>query len=124
MNLYKLHSKPESMEHYEFHYDNVVELIWSKYENNPVELKKREKAIAKDPRYAYWYAYAILRDRFPLGEEAIAKNSECAYLYARNVLYNRFPLGEETIAKSMYYTRLYAKNIIKGPWTINGKTHE
>ena len=40
------------MEHYEFHYDNVVELIWSKYENNPVELKKREKAIAKDPRYA------------------------------------------------------------------------
>ncbi len=98
MNLYKFHSEPESMNHYEFHYDNVVELFWDKYEDDHVELKKREKAIAEDAYYAYRYAYAILQDRFPLGEEAIVKFSR--------------------------YTHLYAKEVIKGPWTINGKTYK
>ncbi len=124
MNLYKFHSEPESMKNHDYHNDNVAELFWNKYRKTPIELKKREKAIAKNSEYAYYYARNVLHKRFPLGEEAIAKDPRYAYEYAINVLCDRFPLGEEAIAKSPYYAVEYAKNIIKGPLIINGKTYE
>ncbi len=150
MNLYNLHSDPKSMRNHDLHHNNIAELIWDKYKNNPAELKKREKIIAKDPYYAfiyakdilhgcfplgeeaiakdlpyaYYYARDVLHNRFQLGEEAIAKDPYCACYYAIDVLHNRFPLGEEAIAKDPEYAHWYAKDIIKGPWTINGKTYK
>jgi len=150
MNLYKLHSEPESMEYYGFHHDTVPALFWNMYKHDPNELKKRENVIAKDPEYAYMYATTILKDRFllgeeaiskdfvyahwyareilcgrfPLGEEAIAKDPIHAYHYAKDILHDRFPLGEEAIARVPMYAKCYAKEVIKGPWAINGKTYE
>lgn len=46
-------------------------------------MKKREKAIAKNPKYAYYYALFVLKDRFPAGEKAIASDPDYANLYTR-----------------------------------------
>ena len=99
MNLYKLHSNPESLDHFEKVTDNNPAIFWDKYKNKPEELKKREKYIAKSLEYAYRYAKDILKGPFPLGEEAIAKDAKNVYYYAKEVLRGPFPLGEATISK-------------------------
>ena len=79
MNLYKLHSNPESLDHFEKVTANNPAIFWEKYKKNKEELKKREKYIAKSPKHAYYYAQSILKGPFPLGEEAIAKDVVSAY---------------------------------------------
>ena len=86
MNLYNFRSKPESLLQYEKIAETNPHIFWEKYENNPEELKKREKYIAKDAEYSYDYARDVLRGPFPLGEEAIAKDKDFAYFYARYFL--------------------------------------
>ena len=97
MNLYDLHPDPKSAPGYATRYDDIPELIWEKYCTKPKELKKREKALAKKARYAYWYAYDILHGPFPAGEAAIAADPGYAYLYSVFVLRRRFPAGEAVI---------------------------
>lgn len=92
MNIYNLHGDPETLLHYDEAYEKLPALIWDKYEDQPEELKKREKALAKDPRYAY--------------------------SYARNILKGPFKAGEVAITKSEYYARLYAKFVLKGHFTL------
>ena len=95
---------------------------------SPVEayqrLKKGEKdeylsyAVAKDPKYSYYYVRDILNKPFPLGEPAIAKDGWYSYIYARDILNKPFPLGEPAIAKDAMYSYRYAKYVLKGkPWT-------
>jgi hypothetical protein len=86
MNLYKLHSKPETLDHYDVADEKVPALVWEKYQHEPAELKKREKVLARDPWTAYHYARFVLKKPFPAGEAAIAKNAEGAYWYALLVL--------------------------------------
>ncbi len=86
MNLYKLHANPESLDHYDVAHDKVPAVFWHKYGNNPKELKKREAALAKDPKYAFAYARNVLKEPWPAGEAAIAKIPEYAFAYARDVL--------------------------------------
>ena len=46
LNIYKYHTDPKSFALYEKAMECIPDLFWEKYENNPEELKKREKAIA------------------------------------------------------------------------------
>jgi hypothetical protein len=85
MNLYKYHSKPETLDHYDKADEWVPTLAWDKYKDQPAELKKREKALAKNPKIAYFYALDVLKKPFPAGEAAIAK-SMWSYNYAIDVL--------------------------------------
>ena len=121
MNLYKLHSNPESLDYYQKLSETNPDIFWGKYKNNKEELKKREKYIAKDAGYSWLYAKNILKGPFPAGEEAIAKNSNFAYYYVEDVLKCPFPLGEEAIAKDEYFASEYAKNILKKDFYLNGK---
>ena len=121
MNLYNLHSDPESLDHFEKVTDNNPTIFWEKYENKQEELKKREKYIAKSAKYAYYYALDVLKGPFPTGEEAIAKNAGYAYDYAADVLKGPFPAGEAAIAKDHYYAIDYAKNVLKKDFYLNGK---
>ena len=41
--------------------------------------KKLEPIIAKSAKYSYWYARAVLKGPFKLGESAIAKHIEFSY---------------------------------------------
>ena len=116
MNLYKLYSTPESLNFYETVSDNNPDIFWEKYKDSKEELKRREKYIAKSPKYSYYYAETVLKGPFPLGEEAIAKDVDHAYLYAKYILKGPFPKGEEAIAKDAYSSLYYAVDILKGPF--------
>ena len=43
MNLYKLHSKPESLDLYEKVSETNPDVFWEKYKNKPEELKEKRK---------------------------------------------------------------------------------
>jgi hypothetical protein len=76
------------------------------------------KAVAKSPRYAYYYAKYVLKGPFSLGEPAIAKDPVYAYDYARDVLRGPFPLGEPAITKKPFYAYRYAIDVLKGPFPL------
>mgnify|MGYP003613337078 CR=1 FL=1 len=97
MNLYDLHSKPESLDYFEKISDNNPAIFWEKYKNKPEELKKREKYIAKSPKFAYYYAQHVLFGPFPLGEKAISKDTDFARDYARDILKKDFYLNGKLI---------------------------
>ena len=107
LNIYDYHTNPESFTNREKVLDSVPDFFWEKYKNNPDELKKREKAIAKSAQYSYYYAYLILKGRFEAGEKSIATNAQYSYAYAIVVLKNRFEAGEKSIASNAHYSFLY-----------------
>ena len=121
MNLYNLHSKPAALVHFEKVTETNPDFFWEKYKNNPEELKKREKYIAKSAQFAYYYARDVLKGPFPTGEEAIAKDAYYAFQYAKNILKGPFPAGEEAIAKNAGFAKLYAKRVLKKDFYLNGK---
>ena len=121
MNLYNLHSKPESLNFYEKVFETNPEFFWSKYKKNKKELKKKEKYIVKSAQYSYYYALTILESQFPAGEEAISKDTRNAYLYAKYILNGPFPAGEEVIAKNISLANQYAENVLKKDFYFNGK---
>ena len=100
MNLYNFHTKPESLDNYAQVYDGNPDFFWQKYKDNPEELKKREKYIARDPEYAYIYARHSLNVPFPLGEAEIATSKHYSHLYAKNVLRADFYYNGKLIAKA------------------------
>lgn len=116
MNLYNLHSEPESLLYFGEVTEIVPVLFWEKYKDNKEELKMREKAISRDAEYSYLYARIVLRGPFPLGEEAIAKSSFYSYLYAHYVLKGPFPAGEAIISKDAKYAHWYAYDVLKSPF--------
>ena len=67
------------------------------------------KAVASDPRWAYEYAYYVIKGRWPEGEKAIASNPNCAYGYARYLIKGRWPEGEKAIASDPDWANLYRK---------------
>ena len=115
MNLYNLHSEPESLNFYEKVSETNPDVFLDRYKDNKEELKKREKHIAKSAVYAFRYVRDVLKAPFPLGETVIAKNAEFSY-YAMEVLKGPFPLCEATIAKDGQLAYYYADSILKGPF--------
>ena len=103
MNLYNIHSEPESLLHAEEAPEIVPVLFWEKYKDNKEELRKRERAIAVDTLYAYYYA------------------AYYACIYARDVLHGPFPAGEAVIAKDVYFAHQYAKYALKKDFYLDGK---
>ena len=116
MNLYKLHSDPTSLEHYEDANEYVPKLVWERTKNLTNILRNPYVAIyAKDPKVALDYAMTINKP-FPRGEDAIAETAETAYEYARHVLHTEFSKGEDAIAANSKYAFLYCKLILEKPW--------
>ena len=121
MELFKLHTNPKSLIHYETITETHPDFFWEKYFEKPNELKKREKYIAKYARYSYIYAKDYLNGAFPAGEAAIAKDAEYACYYAKNVLKGPFPKGEAAIAKDARFAYRYAKEVLKADFYLDGK---
>ena len=121
MNLYNLHIDPQSLPHFREAHEYVLDVFWDKYRNTPEELRKREKYIATDAKYSYWYAMYVLKGPFPAGELAISKDAWYAYWYARYILEVPFPAGEAVIAEDVYFSRLYAKYALKADFYLDGK---
>ena len=76
-----------------------------------------EAVIATDPKWASYYASRILGERWPEAEATISENPEWAYRYARDVIEGRWPEAEAAMgAASRYLKMLYAAQIVKGEW--------
>ena len=75
-----------------------------------------EHFLAQNAKYAYLYAYKVLRikrptnPRFMKAEPLIAKSDDHAYFYAANILHKRWPEAEPTIAKWPQFVSQYCKD--------------
>jgi hypothetical protein len=120
MDLYKYHSNPETLPGYEKRHLIVPELAYETLKSGqpltPEDKQLAERAIAKDPERACYYATNVIEGRFPEGEAAIAKDPEWAYNYAENVIKRRWPEGEAAISKNPMWAYWYARYVIEGRW--------
>ena len=116
MDLYKFHTNPETLHGHNIAYETVPELVYNIAKSGKKLTDKQEDAIAKDPKYAYRYAYYVLDKPFPNGEDAISKDPVYAHKYACDVLKKPFPRGEDAITKDSYYAYKYAISVLKKPW--------
>jgi hypothetical protein len=115
IDLKNLVSDPTKLKTYDTHISPKEAYYRLRYgDKDPILVK----AVAKDTRYAYFYAHDILKGPFPLGEPAIAKDTTYAYWYARDVLKGPFPLGEPEIAEDQVRSFYYARNILEGPFPL------
>jgi hypothetical protein len=86
MNIYKFHTDPESLDHYEKRLTRVPKLAYEHARDLGRRFPEGEAAIAKDVQLAYKYAAYVIKERFPAVEAAIAKNGWRSYNYAREVI--------------------------------------
>jgi lambda repressor-like predicted transcriptional regulator len=118
MNLYKLHTNPESLYGYKKATERVPDIAWETHKRNHDKLRELEDTWTKSAQYSYWYARDILKNRFPKGEDTIATNDVASFLYAVFVLRPLgiigFPKGEDAIATNAEYSYLYAKSVLEG----------
>ena len=121
MDLYNLHSEPESLLYFGEATEIVPVLFWEKYKDNKEELKMREKAISLVAFYAYLYANYLLEGPFPAGEAIISKDAKYAHWYAYDVLKSPFPAGEAVIAEDCEFSHRYAKEVLKADFYYDGK---
>ena len=116
MDLYKYHSKPETLDRYAERDQIVPKRIYDIAMSGQKLTQRQEDTLAKSPKYAFHYARNVLEKPFPAGEAAIAKDAYYAYYYAHEMLKKPFPAGEAAIAKSANYAYLYALHVFKKPW--------
>ena len=103
MNLYNLHSKPETLDNFNNSLkvpDVAFKMVTSslaKYEEK-ADIRKAIDTISKVPEMAYEYALYNLRGkRFKKAEPAIMKHPEFAYKYAADILNKPWPEAEQYI---------------------------
>src|SRR5229473_6592586 len=113
MNLYQFHSNPSKLIGYDAAFDQVPELAWNRYNDNILELKKREHLWKKNVRCSYLYALDILNGRFLEGEAIIATSAHWSCWYAADAIKRRFPEGEAAIVMSALYSYYYALYALK-----------
>lgn len=124
MDLYRLHDKPEELDHQDIAHHAVPKLIFDKYGEDEAEMKKHEKMLAREPSSAIAYAKTYLRGRFPEAEKNLVGNSNFAARYARDILQDRWidvPEIDKAIARKAETTIangedavMYAIDVIGG----------
>ena len=116
LNLYKYHTKPEKLDQYENRLTIVPELAYKYAVETNQRFEAGERAIMKDPYYAYLYALNIIEGRWREAEPYIMKDPDYAIQYARDIIKGRWPEAEPYIMNNPYYAYWYARDIIKGRW--------
>lgn len=131
LNIYKYYDEPSVLPLYkELSYK--MRLLDNSAEWMPSDAKKLEPLlhiIAQNAKFAFYYAYNILKGRFKEAEANIMKNPIYAYQYAREILAEdkewtsqpghengRWPEAEPYIMTEPPQAYFYARYIIKGRW--------
>jgi hypothetical protein len=100
MNLFKFHSEPKTLAHYDLA-PELVPKLFSPLGNVgifPGKLTQRQiNAISKDTWQAYSYARGELKKRWPEAEPYIMKDPEIACAYAIDIIGEPWPEAEEVI---------------------------
>lgn len=88
----------------------------------PVKFKERFDAIKNNPRGIVKYA-ETLRHRVPELEHVVLRDELATYWYAYYVIKDRWPQGEQQLLKGTnpwgpmaYVLNRYAQNVIKDRW--------
>ena len=74
-----------------------------------------EPYIMKDPKWAYYYALNVIKDRWPEAEPYIMKDPAWAHAYALKVIKGRWPEAEPYIMKDPDWAYYYAREIPNNP---------
>jgi len=109
MNLYKLHSKPETLLNYENNY-KVPAIAWDiiKRTKTQEERQKYEQYIKYDGEIAIDYALRYLgRERFIAAEPYIMKSPGSASLYAHHIIKGRWLEAEDIIKQDPRIWKFY-----------------
>ena len=98
--------------------DNPSEYLYEyARENGRLEPKWEELLLSfGDPRWLYFYAYNIIKERWLEAEKYIKKNPHWTCWYAYDIIKGRWSEAEEIIKKNPAYAYLYVRDIIKGRW--------
>ena len=114
MNIYNLHSNPETLAGFDQRAEVpeiLEELVYTKQE------PAIEQKIMQDPYWAYRYARDVLEERWPEAEPVIMKDPKSAYLYARSFFKGvGWPEAEKYIIKDPWSAFEYAKDVLEERW--------
>ncbi len=116
INLYNYHTNPQSLLNYDKRFNVPVIASQEAAKHKPNRSPALEPGIMKDPKYAYYYAYDIIKGRWKEAEPYIMKDPEYAYYYAHHVIGGRWPEAEPYIMKDPFDAYIYAKWVIKDRW--------
>jgi hypothetical protein len=112
MNLYKLHSDPKSLNHYNEAQQSMPEVFVhdDTYRKDFIVrdfTQKQIRAISKDPKWACLYAKTVLKRRWPEAEPYIMKDPGYAFIYAKDMIEDRWPEAEPYIMKDAEWWSFY-----------------
>lgn len=117
MNLYQLHSDPESLYGYKEARYRIPKVAWDYVSNMPRGKFQRdpkiERAILQDPRTAVQYVLTFFPkgERWPEAEPLFLKDPNSAFHYVRHHLFEPWPEGESVIAQDPWFGYYYARDI-------------
>jgi len=123
MNIYKLHSKPDTLNNYNkinMLPENAFMSIKRQKYDSEAERIKLLKVVAKDAYYSYKMG-RLFGERFKMGEPTIATDAEWSYMYASDVVRGRFEQGEEAIATSAKWSYKYAYIVMRSERFLAGE---
>ena len=113
MNLYQLHSNPESLYKYSEAPYRIPSLAFDiaekQYQKTGQRDSELESVIAQDPKLAYRYAYSVIKKRWREAESVIARDPKWAFWYAVDVIKKRWPEAETVIAQDPDSWREYKR---------------
>jgi len=72
-----------------------------------------EATIMTSPQWAFWYSYNVIKGRWPEAEETIMSDPKWVYMYARYVIGGSWPEAEETIMSDLEWASRYRKHVLK-----------
>jgi hypothetical protein len=120
LNFYKLHSDPNQLNGYKDAHLKIPEIAWEVADTNEKK-QELEHLWIHDPRYAYEYAYDIVRGKWSPGEKVITSDPRYAYEYAYYVIKKPWEPGEKAISSDPAYAYMYACYVLRKPWPSGEK---
>ena len=85
MNLYEYHSTPSLLDEYDNRITIIPELAYNYASETNQRFLAGERAVMKDPEWAYWYAIGIIKCRWEAAEPTIMKDSFYWTLYKKHI---------------------------------------
>lgn len=127
INLYDLHSLPNTLDKYEMYGKTLSRLQYARNLGRfgSVDVKKEYSKYDWSPihhilktcvRYSYWYSNEVIKSRWLDAEPHLKTNHGYAYYYAKNVIKGRFIAAEPFIVCDSFYAYVYARDVIKHRW--------
>lgn len=122
MNIYKYFKHPEILNGYDDAIFHVPELAYEAIQKYGDIEPRWVRAVATDAKLSCFYAYLIIKARFPQGEHAISKDAHQSAWYASHVVHGRFEAGEKAISKDANSSASYALKALKTRFPEGEKT--